>query len=381
MVIFSSFDPTDMAHAASLGMQHLRDYLAMAKEVGEGRRPASNVPGDAADDLHRSLVADALRERGMIVEQGVGLSSFKVDLAVTLPGFEGRWLVGVLLDGKVWASRPLALDRDALPSTVLEKAMGWQSIVRVWLPSWRLDAAEIVNDIHEAVMRASLEPVVPAPVESVPTVESETFPDLVSPPDELEPVVPVATALPNQRPFVLPVPPGLMGSVTDLEPPSDGARRVFDGIVEEFGPMTVETAVKLTAAGFGLSRVRDARLQELRVLADPARCTVTDFGIHVYPRGLINDRLVSPEFTWFRLSTFAERAVQEIPPHELGNLFRDLARAGRSIDRAELAVVALSRLGYSRKTPDAVNYVVRVIDWAVSVGLLTEADGRISAAD
>jgi hypothetical protein len=379
MVIFSSFDPEDMNHAKSVGMRHLRDYLGMAKAISEGSRPQSTVSELESNDMHRHVVADALRERGLIVEVGLGLSTFKVDIAVTLPGFEGRWLVGVLLDGKVWAARPLALDRDALPRTVLEKAMGWRSIARVWLPSWKLDAKEIVEDIYREAVRVSLEPVdVPTTLELPPIPELETIVDET---EDEETGTEAVVGLPNERPFVPAESPGLLGSVADLEPPAHRAKETFERIIETSGPMALEAAIRMTAGAFGLSRVRDTRLAELELLADESRLSRTEFGVFAYPATLIDAGEVSRDFVWHRRSTFSERVVQDIAPHEMANLFRDITRVSRSIEPAELANVALTAVGYSRKTTDTVAYVLKVIQWTVSVGLLVERQGRLVVED
>jgi len=136
MVIYSSFDLGQLAGASSKGLKDLGKYLVEAEKASEsGERISTNSTIEL--DLYTLEVATALKERGLKVQPGYGLSHFKVDLAVGSPKISDRWLVGLLLDGRDWSSRKLALDREALPTTVLNALMGWPAVARVWLPAWK----------------------------------------------------------------------------------------------------------------------------------------------------------------------------------------------------------------------------------------------------
>ena len=376
MVVFSSFDPQELERATSLGMQHLKEYLAMAKATSEGVRPDSNVPSPASDDMHRDAVAGALRDRGLIVRTGLGLSSFKVDLAVTLPGHEDKWLVGVLLDGKVWASRELVLDRDALPTNVLQRVMGWRRIVRVWLPSWRSGPKEIVEDIYDAAVVASSEPehipepIVVQPVEPAPPAPAASAPTLSSAATDDVP-------LEGERSFEEPSLPGQVGARAELEALSPRARELFAQITERYGPLPLAKAIRYTASCFDLSKVLDKKIPVLAGLADPSCIVDTEFGPFVFPQAELLGGVVAPSFVWFRRSTFSQRKVSDIAPHELANLFVAIVRNGYSMEHDELINETMRFLGYGRKGADTVDFVSRVIEWAVTEEYLEETDGRL----
>jgi hypothetical protein len=382
VVVVSSFEPEELQDAKSVGMVHLYEYLQLARAAAAGQRPESNVASPAADDMHRSLVAEKLRERSLIVKVGHGLSSFKVDLAVTLPGFEDRWLVGVLLDGKVWASRPLALDRDALPVNVLQNLMGWKRLARVWLPSWRRDPDEIVEDIYDLAISASEEPLDATPEPEVVAIEDivpATQPDASTPPPP-----PVASGggddawLQGQREYHAPNPPENFGTQVELNALSPKAMRLINEFMETSGPLPLERAVKLAASSFGLSVVREAKLKNLIRLVPTSQVVVTEFGPFVYPTELIEGGVVSDSFDWFYKSNSSNRRVQDISPHELSNLFVSLVRSGFSMSREELATETLNFFGYTRKTTDTVDFVHKVINWAVDNEYLNDSDDRLS---
>lgn len=380
VIVFSSFDPQDLERANSLGMQHLKEYLAMAKAASEGVRPGSNVPSTVSDDMHRDAVAEALRNRGLIVRTGLGLSSFKVDLAVTLPSHEDKWLVGVLLDGKAWASRPLALDRDALPTNVLEKVMGWRRIVRVWLPSWRSGANELVEDIYDAALAASAEPDPKPEIAQLEPADVSAPLETPLPVLQSNNVAPENPPLPGERTYEEPSLPGQVGSRSELEALSPKARELLLQIVNRYGPMPLAKAIRYTASCFDLSKVLDRRISELSRLINSEMIVDTEFGLFVFPQQFVSGGRVAPEFSWFRRSTFAQRKVTDIAPHELANLFMAVVRGGFSMEIDELITETMRLLGYGRKNADTVEYVSRVIGWAVSEGYLDESEGRLTIA-
>lgn len=86
VVVYCSFDPEEMRlkENGSLGLQLLRTYLMDARD---GNARSGDLIGRAptAPDLHRSEIADALRERGLKVRENVGLSDFRIHLAVGRP--------------------------------------------------------------------------------------------------------------------------------------------------------------------------------------------------------------------------------------------------------------------------------------------------------
>lgn len=376
VVIVSSFDPEDLSNAKSLGVFHFYEYLKLAKAASQGIRPKSNVPSPLTDDLHRTVVAEALRARGLVVETGVGLSSFKVDLAVTRPGFGDRWLVGVLLDGKVWASRPLVLDRDALPLTVLTNMMGWKRILRVWLPAWRNSRDKLIEEIYDAAVKASEEPevyvpepltVVDVPVQSTAAVEEPLSASSL-----------VLKASADERPFSAPEAVLNVGSTVELDAISPKARELLKMYVEHHGPVPIEQAIKYTAKAFGTLAVRGLWLRKFHRLTVDVHSEITKFGTFLYPSSVVEDGVIKSDFTWYRKSNSSERRAQDISPHELANFMRAIARDAHSIDRADLANAVLESLGYSRKTADTIAFINQVIDWAIEEEKLSIKDEQIT---
>ncbi|MBB2923541.1 DUF4011 domain-containing protein [Cellulomonas cellasea] len=155
VVVFSSFDPEQLRaeETQSVGIKHLRAYLDLAAS----RSRATTVPArrSSAVDRHREQVADALRERGIAVRTDVGLSDFRVDLALADAATPERPLVAVLLDGPGWAARRTVGDRDGLPTEVLSRMLRWPAVERVWLPAWLATPGDVLDHLVGAVERAA----------------------------------------------------------------------------------------------------------------------------------------------------------------------------------------------------------------------------------
>jgi len=383
VIVVSSFDPSELASANSVGMVHLREYLEMAKAVSSGRRPETVRLGDANENVHQQAIVDALGARDLVVQSNVGLSSFRVDIAVTVPEQSDRWLVGILLDGTAWAGRLLASDRDALPVTILEGKMGWRKVVRVWLPSWRTEADDIIQEIEALVRRlaAEPEPDEPDPDEIESSVETvgqtpdrpaqERVSDVARSDASAVAVVPATSR--ERRDFV-PIPkPSVVGNLDDLQ--SDRSRGIdmINRLADDYGPVSKSLVIKATLNAFGLGVIREERLRQFADLVDSSRLVVTPFGEFVFPAALVEAGEVRrSDFDWYRSSKFSDRTLDEISPHEFANCAVVLVRAGFSISEDELVQECLNEFGYLRKTEDARKLARDRISWAVSAGYLVQ---------
>ncbi len=115
MIIYCSFEPSELRaeDTQHLGIKHLKNYLELAQRGTEGagqhglarcRRPAPR------------RARRALRTQGLVATTDLGLSAFKVDLALASGAAPDEPLVAVLLDGEGWAQRRTVGDRDGLPA-------------------------------------------------------------------------------------------------------------------------------------------------------------------------------------------------------------------------------------------------------------------------
>lgn len=132
--LVSSILPSDidLSRTESDGIRMLRSYIefAMNGEATLAAAHRNNRPDDFADSI-----AQFIREQGFKVQQYVGCSGYRIDIAVEHPSDTVKQFVaGVECDGFSYVAAKTARDRDRLRSTVL-KNMGW-NLYRVWSAEW-----------------------------------------------------------------------------------------------------------------------------------------------------------------------------------------------------------------------------------------------------
>ncbi|GAA1871999.1 DUF3320 domain-containing protein [Myceligenerans crystallogenes] len=339
VVVFSSFQPRelDISGSSSKGLAHLKDYLIQAAEGAE----RAGLGVERAKDLHLDDVARALREAGLEVSTHLGLSSFTVDLAVRAA--DRPW-IAVMLDGPGWFSRKTVGDRDGLPKSVLVGAQGWAVVESVWLPMWLQDRAAAVQQIvtvaEKAEQRsrpaATPRPPVEAPVpeelfalQSVPSAEIRSL--------AVTEAAPADAPLPGQELFVA-ARAEVVGSTLTLDnleyqSNRDNVYRAILEVAAAEGPVLADRLGKVVAQQFGLSRVRQNRIDSIVALVPPRAISVSANG----------DRVVWPagggpaDYTTFRVPTATDtRAVTDIPYEELRNAMIAHVRVAHGMRELEL---------------------------------------------
>jgi len=339
--VFSSFEPEDLRinDSSSLGMRGLRDYLLLARDGAEALG-LGNRSGFEEPDRHRMQVAKAIENLGFKTKQEVGLSNFRVDIAVVHPNNPEKYVLAVLLDGPNWKARPTASDRDVLPVGVLQKNMGWPAVERIWMPNWIKDAAEELARISSAVSKAL----------DASTAEKEQPPVAQLP--DISSILQAAVRKEEPTNDQLEAPKGL--NLDDIEPfaelptrtvryGKDDLHRVQDSGVRETivnlarvltqieGPVHPDRLVSFVAKCFGLSHVRSERASEI-VRVVPINTFQRDSEGFIFPEG----KTVAT-FTWWKRKTNGEpRDLRQISLTEIGNAMVDLCRRTHGLQHEEL---------------------------------------------
>ncbi len=137
MHVFSSLRPEDinLNRTKARGAADLRHFLECAS-LGVSRYFGALNPGQAEELRHHfaAMVARRLREKGWNCRTNVGVSEFRIDIAVEQPKHEGAMLAGIMLDGPTYLAANTARDRDILRTSVLE-GLGWR-LLRLWALDW-----------------------------------------------------------------------------------------------------------------------------------------------------------------------------------------------------------------------------------------------------
>ncbi len=132
--LVSSILPSDidLSRTESDGIRMLRSYIEFAMN---GKAALSAAQKDGRPDDFADSIAQFIRNQGFDVQQYVGRSAYKIDIAVRHPSNPAKhFSAGIECDGYSYASAKTARDRDRLRSSVL-KDMGW-NLYRVWSAEW-----------------------------------------------------------------------------------------------------------------------------------------------------------------------------------------------------------------------------------------------------
>ena len=174
--LVTSLDPSeiDANRVSNVGPRVLKDYLTYAKigpsdEGGSLHREYGYVDEDAFAEVIRDVLSDA----GFEVEERVGRSGCKVDLAIRHPEHTDCFCIGIVCDGDSYHAATTARDRDRLRTQVL-KGMGW-SLYHVWSRAWLQDSErqrDLLIDAANKAIESFVPPTEREPVDNMPVVNA-----------------------------------------------------------------------------------------------------------------------------------------------------------------------------------------------------------------
>jgi transcription elongation GreA/GreB family factor len=133
--LFTSLKPEDIVIDGTTpdGTKALRAYLEYARS-GVLEVPAET--GEEPESDFELAVIDVLRTMGYEVTPQLGVSGFRIDIAVHHPDFPGAYLAAIECDGAQYHSARSARDRDRIRQEILE-SQGWEArIWRIWSTDW-----------------------------------------------------------------------------------------------------------------------------------------------------------------------------------------------------------------------------------------------------
>jgi len=140
--VFANFThrELDMSRSNSIGVNALRTFLQYA-ETGVMEQRSSDS-GYTAPFV--SYVQNRLDEAGYTVEPQVGISDYKIDIAIRHKVQNRMFTLGIECEGSNYASANSTRDRARLRKEVLE-GLGWR-LHRIWALDWyRDEEAELAN--------------------------------------------------------------------------------------------------------------------------------------------------------------------------------------------------------------------------------------------
>jgi transcription elongation GreA/GreB family factor/very-short-patch-repair endonuclease len=133
--IYTSLKPDDIVVDGTTpeGTKALRSYLEYARS---GVLDVAIETGHEPDSDFEVSVIDVLKRMGYEVTPQLGVSGFRIDIAVKHPKHPGSYLAAIECDGAQYHSAQSARDRDRIRQEILE-SQGWRGrIWRIWSTDW-----------------------------------------------------------------------------------------------------------------------------------------------------------------------------------------------------------------------------------------------------
>jgi very-short-patch-repair endonuclease len=164
--LVSSIEPYELnvTNSKNDGPRHLKAYLEYAQAVSDHNKDSiqsviSNLNEEAntkrqVEDLHfdspfEEAVYSRLTAIGYKIDTQVGMSGYRIDMAVVHPEKPHRYIIGIECDGAMYHSAPEARERDIYRQRFLESRK-WK-ITRIWSRSWWKDANSEIERVDQLI--------------------------------------------------------------------------------------------------------------------------------------------------------------------------------------------------------------------------------------
>lgn len=148
MKVFSTLTPEqiDERRTQAEGVLGLKRFLKFAQQGSGALVDEKSAKGNDNANLINQI-ATKLRERGYEVNTQVGISDFRVDIAVVDPANSEKYMLGIICDGCGYYKLKTARDREIVQPTVL-KMLGWE-LMHVWSLDWFMHPDSVLKSIFD----------------------------------------------------------------------------------------------------------------------------------------------------------------------------------------------------------------------------------------
>lgn len=151
LTLVRSLNASDITSEAP-GARLLRQFIEYAQDpMRHFESQISLSPDSEPESSFEVAVKNALEAKGLKVQPQVGVSGYRIDLAI-LSDDSMSYDLGIECDGACYHSSPAARDRDWLRQQILE-GLGW-TIHRIWSTSWIRNPQMELTRIEEALYAA-----------------------------------------------------------------------------------------------------------------------------------------------------------------------------------------------------------------------------------
>jgi superfamily I DNA and/or RNA helicase len=349
--VFTNITSEDIkvSESGRFGIRALKSFLYFA-QYAKSDKPEALIPDEIRP--FEDEVAAQLTKAGHIVRNKVGSPGFYLDIAVVDPENPGRYILGLICDGKAYDSAASATDRDRLRSQVLE-LFGW-NLYQVWSADWYRNPARELARLLTAVQQAQL-------ITETMEKENESWQLEVSrddasaaslsTPDYKLAEIHIEHLRPEFQLYTFAELSGWIAEVAQVESPihfDEMAKRITD-------------AAGITKVG---SRIRYTLTQALDQAQDEKLVVVKEDFIWLpeMQKAAVRDRSKLPP---------AYRKLSLVAPEEIAEAIVQVIGGAISITEQEAIPLVAKLLGFSRVTDEMRRELSEAIGKTIQAGLIT----------
>lgn len=346
MMVFSTMRSShiDLRRSKARGVEGLKHFL----EYAEQQVLAENIQSTASrpDTPLARQIADAIAEKGYVVNVNVGRSHFKVDVAVSRQESPDAYVLGILLDGESYRDTQTTRDREIVQPSVLE-GLGWR-VMRVWSVDWLNNPQRVIDRVMEQLQAAPVKQETAAPVKfDISKEKVIEKPSFAREYQELK--------------------------LSPEEAKAMTSRKLIQAIVHQEQPITLKTLCRRICTLRG-----DARVTSF--VQDTTRDYVSQkFFLENDREGKViweseKDR---DDYRWYRPA--AGREISEVSMREIRNAVIEAVTEQFSISADALSLIVSKKLGFMRRGAKVDNAINEAFSQLVKEGMITDTDGSLSA--
>lgn len=347
------------------GARQLRRYLEYVRNPERAFESEVTGVGEPESPFEEAVLA-ALRQRGHRVDAQIGVSGYRIDLAIRSEDGEGYDL-GIECDGFPYHNSPTARDRDWLRQQVLE-GLGWH-IHRVWSTAWVRDPGTEIAAIEEALQQARAHQLEPSPPptnadldEPLLVASAPTGPD--GPPESST----AGVLFDEYRRFEQQARVGDLLTV-----PLSELTALVKGVISVEQPVHIDTIIDRVRAAYGSpragKRIRERVEQAIERILNRPRDRTRYFLVHAQ-----DDRQLGPRRD-------AERPIDRVAPSEIEEGLLVVAKASFGIEQGDLIRETARQFGWRRTGQQIDRGLSEGVERLLKEGRLTLRANMLVVAD
>ncbi len=354
---------------ASRGANDLKEFLRFANQ--KAKIDTSGV----SDEIIKKKISESLRKEGFETSFDVGMSDFKIDIAVKNPNKSDLYFCGILLDGTNMTTAKLANDRFVLRRDVL-KRRGWK-LLQLRTIDWWNDCENELNKIVYAVKETAL------------TLESEKD-ATESGPEEREEIAVIETSFAGvYRECELDLTP--VDSTKVVRQPKEAFESKYKQVVEVEGPIVDDLLELRVLYSFGVKKrgktikpFLDEILHSMNLLKTEQIDIAGEKHYVFWPDSYKEyGSDVEKHYVQFRVSSENDRKkrqIQDYPQIEIRNIMITLLKEKGGFFKDTLLEETCRKMGFKRAGKGITDTLNLVYNSAVASGeIIEEGTGKLAA--